>query len=326
MEESNSKDVQHFDLAIVGAGISGLTIAHALKDSGQSIVIIEKSRGLGGRMATRRDEEWAFDHGAQFYEVVEAPAWHQLLIESNVVRPWSSQGRSNLFVARGGMTQIAKRISHSAQVQLNQRVVRLEENQNGFIVECENQRLYQASCVVLTAPLPQSLDILAHSGISFSPGLRSIQYAKAVVGLFGVRELSAPDLLPSYIQPVDTDIRFISEQSSKMTSTQPAFTVVMTPEWSETHYELPDDKNLVAVQKKLETFFEQQGVEIEIVRSQLKKWRYSHPITTQPQGYFQIATSTPLFLTGDAFAQEGTIQGACAVAEKLAEQLRQLWG
>jgi renalase len=52
------------DIAIIGAGMAGLVCAQQLSQAGYSIVVVEKSRGLGGRLATRRlHGTWA-DHGA----------------------------------------------------------------------------------------------------------------------------------------------------------------------------------------------------------------------------------------------------------------------
>src|SRR5437868_1068414 len=55
-------------LAIIGAGMAGLAAARALRQRqpGLAITIYEKSRGLGGRAATRRRDGFVFDHGAQY--------------------------------------------------------------------------------------------------------------------------------------------------------------------------------------------------------------------------------------------------------------------
>jgi renalase len=52
---------------IIGAGLCGLHAASRLHDAGHSILVLEKSRGLGGRAATRRWENHPVDHGAQFF-------------------------------------------------------------------------------------------------------------------------------------------------------------------------------------------------------------------------------------------------------------------
>ena len=54
-------------VAVIGAGISGLALANRLKNHFE-VVVFEKSRGYGGRVATRRFGEFIFDHGAQFFK------------------------------------------------------------------------------------------------------------------------------------------------------------------------------------------------------------------------------------------------------------------
>jgi len=52
-------------IAVVGAGIAGLACARKLIDAGHAVRVFEKSRGVGGRMATRRTPQGTYDHGAQ---------------------------------------------------------------------------------------------------------------------------------------------------------------------------------------------------------------------------------------------------------------------
>ena len=51
-------------LAVIGAGIAGLTAARLWQDRGLSVRLFDKGRNIGGRCATRRRDELAFDHGA----------------------------------------------------------------------------------------------------------------------------------------------------------------------------------------------------------------------------------------------------------------------
>ena len=54
------------NIAIIGAGMSGLVAAHALKDHAH-VTVFEKARGVSGRMSTRYADPFQFDHGAQYF-------------------------------------------------------------------------------------------------------------------------------------------------------------------------------------------------------------------------------------------------------------------
>ncbi|QUW02467.1 FAD-dependent oxidoreductase [Chloracidobacterium validum] len=71
------------DVAIIGAGLSGLTAAYTLVQRGFNCEVLEKSRALGGRMATRRYLDAVFDHGAQYF-TVKHPSFADFLREVGV--------------------------------------------------------------------------------------------------------------------------------------------------------------------------------------------------------------------------------------------------
>jgi renalase len=54
------------DVAVIGAGISGLTLARELHRQGFLSIVLERARGVGGRCATRRVDGQAVDHGVAF--------------------------------------------------------------------------------------------------------------------------------------------------------------------------------------------------------------------------------------------------------------------
>ena len=78
-------------VAIIGAGISGITLANLL-DKKVKCSIFDKSRGVGGRMATRRAEPFQFNHGAQYFKVENKQFKNFLmpLIKNKIIIPWKS--------------------------------------------------------------------------------------------------------------------------------------------------------------------------------------------------------------------------------------------
>ena len=51
------------DVVVVGAGVAGLQCARRLRDAGLQVVVLDKARGVGGRVATRRVDGQPVDHG-----------------------------------------------------------------------------------------------------------------------------------------------------------------------------------------------------------------------------------------------------------------------
>jgi len=80
-------------IGVIGAGVSGLAAARTLRDQGHRVTVFEKSRGPGGRAATRRYGEVGFDHGAQYFTARD-PAFRDAVDawqEAGVVAPWHAR-------------------------------------------------------------------------------------------------------------------------------------------------------------------------------------------------------------------------------------------
>jgi renalase len=80
-------------IAIIGAGLAGLSCAQALTAQGHHVQMFEKSRGVGGRMSTRSFETWACDHGAQYFTATDPSFQRQ-------VARWQSVGAAALWEAQ----------------------------------------------------------------------------------------------------------------------------------------------------------------------------------------------------------------------------------
>lgn len=117
-------------VAVVGAGLAGLTAARILEDQGHSVVVLEKSRGAGGRMGTRRQEDYRFDHGAQYFTARDPRFLRHVYSwrERGLVDEWSPRiavlGENGLgperapaerFVAVPGMSAICSELARELQ-------------------------------------------------------------------------------------------------------------------------------------------------------------------------------------------------------------------
>ena len=78
-------------IAIIGTGIAGLSAAQALIAAGQNVELFDKSRGSGGRMASKRTDAGSVDLGAQYFTArAVGPATGRVVAASSRHAPSSS--------------------------------------------------------------------------------------------------------------------------------------------------------------------------------------------------------------------------------------------
>ncbi|MFZ9888566.1 MAG: FAD-dependent oxidoreductase [Myxococcota bacterium] len=164
-------------VAVVGAGLSGLSCARALQDQGVCVKVFDKGRRLGGRLATRllRDDEVSFDLGAQYFTArhpVFLP-FVQSWLDDGLIAPWpgpigavrpdgglEEKHGTVRYVAQPGMRSLAERLAEGIDILEGVRVLRLERRAAGWFLGCENDFEGPYDCVLLTIPPEQAADLL----------------------------------------------------------------------------------------------------------------------------------------------------------------------
>ena len=148
-------------IAIIGAGLAGISAARALIARGHAVTIFDKGRGPGGRLATRRIEAEGrtlqFDHGAQFVNAhnVEFAA---VLSKLSVADWQDGRGRTH-SVGVTGMSAIPKALGAGLDIRQMSLVIRLKQDGDSWVLDLENGSL-RASRVVVTVPAPQVAGLL----------------------------------------------------------------------------------------------------------------------------------------------------------------------
>jgi renalase len=154
-------------IAIIGAGLAGLAAARRLAEAGRTPVIFEKSRGLGGRVATRRAAHGALDHGAPLLhrlpdDVVAAAGAH--------AAPWRDG-----IVGVPGNSSLPRVLAANLDVRGGVRVVGLERIDEGWRLRLEDGGAAESFAAVLVAiPQPQALELLGARADAF-PGLGAVR-------------------------------------------------------------------------------------------------------------------------------------------------------
>ena len=168
-------------VAIIGAGLAGLVLAQALQGFA-AVKVFEKSRGLGGRMATRRQNGFQFDHGAQFF-TAKTEAFQGFLepwLSAGVVARWDARfvefdrNRINLrrtwaeepahYVGVPGMSALAGALAETLDVQTETRVHSIEGDSGAWrLRDSKGGDLGEFDWVVSSIPAAQAAPLLPHS-------------------------------------------------------------------------------------------------------------------------------------------------------------------
>ena len=125
--DSNSPVI--WDVLIIGAGLAGLSAANDLHQAGLNVLVVDKGRGLGGRLAGRRIGDATFDHGAQFMTARDSRFKASVAewIDAGVAEEWYSSypGHPNGHPRYRGvptMTAVAKYLATDMNVLRTTRV------------------------------------------------------------------------------------------------------------------------------------------------------------------------------------------------------------
>ncbi len=259
-------------------------------------------------MATRRAEKSTFDHGAQFYRKTDMGFLHELFMKTGRVHAWSQFQNEDCYSSNLGMTDLAKELAKGLLIKKETRVQKLTKQDHLWHIETDQGDAIQSPCVVLTAPVPQSLELLDQNSISYPLDLKSLEYTMALVLLLTLKQ--AEPLPAPHLEPHETEILSITDQRQKGVSASDAWTIVFKHEFSKTHFDQDPAVALTAAIEQVKKSY--PGIQIE--SSELKKWRYSRPLKTW-QSAFQVVSQSPdLILAGDGFGGD-RIEGAYRSAE-----------
>jgi hypothetical protein len=289
---------------VVGAGLSGLTAARALAAADFEVVVVDKGRGPGGRLATRRIGDATVDHGAQFFTVRsdELAAQTDDWIRRDVAREWNrgfvDDGHPR-YVGVAGMAGLAKDLARGLVVETSTLAFAIRPARAGgrrFDVVIDDGTVRPADVAVVTCPLPQSFGLLVESAIDVPRELFGTDYDRTLALLAVLdRPVSVGD--HGGVQEPSDDLAFVGDNQHKGISRVPSITVHASPAWSLERWDQPADDVLDALERAAAPWIGDRRV----LDRQLKRWRFATPRSVWPDRCWSDPSGT-IVVAGDAFA------------------------
>jgi predicted NAD/FAD-dependent oxidoreductase len=320
-------------IAVIGAGIAGLTCARTLAQAGHAVTVFEKNWRPGGRMATRASPFGGFDHGTQYFTVRDDRFALALQTVPGLCKPWSANtvrvldplghavaaglpAREPHWVATPGMNDLpaqwARPLTAIGALRAQTRVTRIERAASSWTlhtvgpdVDGQNERLAVTgfAAVVLAIPAWQARELLQNSDLapSWCSRIEAVRVAPCWTLMLAFPQAMQPGLNalgPQWNAARSTHhrIAWLARESSKPgRSPVERWTVQASADWSREH--LQDDAP--RVQAKLQrAFAEITGIRAEPAHADVHRWLFAK--TLQPLGQSHLwDADTGLGVCGD---------------------------
>lgn len=286
-------------VAVIGAGIAGAACAASLRDAGMAVTLFEKSRGVGGRMSTRRAEWTAadgsaqqaeFDHGAQHIQA-RHPRFKAALRRAatagvvaawtpSVHAAWPTPTQRESWVPLGPMTSLAKHFIGDTPVHLSCQIQRMQRSTAGWqLVATDGSCHGPFDQVLLALPAAQAAVLLAGHHDRWADSLAAVRMQACWTLMAATQDLDWPwDACEP--EAGRSPLAWVARNDRKPGRTAPAgmATWVAHASAAWTHKHLEDSP--AAVQTALSQALAAQlptGVKLQWAYRAVHRWRYALP-------------------------------------------------
>lgn len=320
-------------IAIIGAGLSGLTAANSLKGHAE-ITLFEKARSVSGRMSTRRAAPYFFDHGAQFFRARtdEFNAFLAPMLATGIVEPWDARfaeitnrklererhwgERFPHYVGVPGMSAIAKHLSQGLHVELETRVQSINRNLGKWSLKDDRGKpLGDFDWVISSVPAEQAADLVPPF-LSLHTKVNSVKMGSCFSLMLGFENALPLGFDAAIVH--GEDISWISVNSSKPERAESfGLLVHSTNSWADANRDKDRDEVMEYLCQQTSLII---GHDVDVAdHKALQRWLYANA-KKQTTGTCFIDTTENIGVCGD-WCIEGRVEAAFTSGLDLAKKI-----
>ncbi|KAL0483985.1 renalase [Acrasis kona] len=338
-------------VAIVGAGISSLSAARQLLESGFNVTLFEKSRGVGGRCGTRRvtigQDTLLFDHGAQYF-TSSKPEFETAVnhwVENGVAKKWEGKVKAldfktgeltdksegpkryvgipgNSSISKFQLKELEDKHKNRIQIHLNTLVTSLRRSNSKWVVVTGDQdHASPFDAVIITTPPEQALPLVKDHSLLLSQHLSRISMNPCWSLMLAFKEKIAPEKGDGIFINNNEVISWVARNSSKSDDQKYDCWMVHTNyDWTEKNLER--DPESVA-DDILQHFSKVIGQNLDPIHKQAHRWRYT-AIKQSNVGLgeeYLFDDKSGLGIVGD-YCSNSKVQGAFMSGHRCGEYLK----
>mgnify|MGYP001310222116 CR=1 FL=1 len=321
------------NIAVIGAGLAGTTIASKMNEN-FDVKVFEKSRVVGGRMSTRKETPFIFDHGAQFFKIKTSDFKNFLseLFSQKIIQPWNFRlayfdgqnlrkikfirNEDKFYVGVPNMDTIIKNLSKNCNVILNTKIERIIKENDKWNLYDQNKKSYGTyDWVILSLPAHQSLELITEK-ISFYPLIEKIKMRGCFSLMVGMSESLNLDYDAALIE--NEDIAWIAVNNSKPSRMNNYCLLINSSyEYASKNINTSKDKVLKHLLNISSKFINYDLLKSNTIK--IHEWRYVEAKCSPKEDYF-IDHKEKVAVCGDWFINS-RVEGAFLSANELFKEM-----
>ena len=275
-------------------------------------------------MATRRVGSGGLaDHGAQFFTVRSDTLQRYVdrWLAQDLVYVWgmgwsdgsvkrtAGDGHAR-YACRGGMNALAKHLAGGLNIAIDRLAITLQQQESGWRLEDSAGEAHHSSGLIMTPPVPEALALLTKNGVYLheedQSALRRIRFGPCLCGIHEVEgAVELPE--PGAVQNFQANVYWVADNQAKGISKTSVVTSHANAKFSRQNWDAPEADIIRELESALQPYL---NADARILHTQLKKWRYSVPLTTHADECLLATDLPPLVFAGDAFGGRGRVEGA----------------
>lgn len=319
-------------IAIIGTGIAGLSAAEALHAAGYPVQLFDKSRGSGGRMASKRSDAGALDLGAQYFTARDRR--FAATVQQWQARGWVEEWTPSLYqfangtlspsadeqirwVGKPRMSAITRAMLGALPVKFSCRITEVfRGEQHWHLLDADGESHGPFSHVIIAIPAPQASALLASAPkLAGTVAAVSMEPTWAVALAFE-EPLNTP-LEGCFVQDDVLDWTARNRSKPGRDTTPDTWVLHASSSWSRQHLDLSKEEVIAHLHG---AFAEMIGCAVpEPVFSLAHRWLYARPSASHQLGALADA-DLGLYACGD-WCLSGRVEGAWLSGQEAARKL-----
>ena len=288
-----------YDVIIIGSGIAGISAARLLHDAGQSVLVLDKGRRIGGRCATKRLDSFTFNHGAQFFTAKD-DHFVQITKEAQAhgaVTHWSFGHDRICYIGAPTMRDFPQSLAQELAIKQSVKITNITRQEGFYHLTDEDGHDYHATRLILTPPAPQTAALLETVSPLLTQTAKMADYDPCWTVMAGLNSPCDISALPLRDR---TPIGWASAEDSRHPSLKPAVTIQADPQ---TSLSLINEDSEIVSQLLIKAFEKATNQKLDIAVMAAHRWLYARVNNPVPADAPFTDHDNQLAIAGDWFGK-----------------------